>query len=329
MPKVSVIIPTYNRARYVTRSIDNVLAQSYKDYEIIVIDDGSTDDTKKIIEPYFSSIKYIYQENAGVSNARNNGIKNAKGEWIAFLDSDDEWLPEKLAVQTRFIEKHTEIVAHMVNINLINYNNKSINSFLHCRFPHKNEEGIIKEPFIPHFQYRTLAMPIGVMCRRESAINAGLFDESLSICEDYDFMCRLALQGSWGYCWSELVRAYHRTESTVNLSSFRNDYRTTVTNQIKTHKKLLGCKLTDTERKYVLARLAKNYTGLGYFFLRLGNEIEAEKAYREAYNYKPQLKSYIGKNLGTSQHLPVKHILLGWGYTQKTRRRIRKLFCRA
>ncbi|MCK4819314.1 glycosyltransferase family 2 protein, partial [bacterium] len=122
IPNVSVIIPTCNRAEYITQAIDSVLAQTYTDYEIIVVDDGSTDNTKEVMEPYMDRIRYIYQENAGVSAARNTGIKAAKGDWVAFLDSDDEWLPGKLAVQIRAVERHPQLVAHMVNVNLTNYN---------------------------------------------------------------------------------------------------------------------------------------------------------------------------------------------------------------
>jgi len=97
---VSVIIPTYNRAKYVTRAIDSVLAQSYSDYEIIVIDDGSTDDTERTLEPYASKIRYIgVRKNAGPGAARNIGIKAAGGVWVAFLDSDDTWFPCKLKIQ--------------------------------------------------------------------------------------------------------------------------------------------------------------------------------------------------------------------------------------
>lgn len=98
-PLISVVIPTYNRAHYVCEAIDSVLAQTYKNIEIIAVDDGSTDNTKDIIQQYSSRIKYIYQNNAGPSAARNNGIKQSNGDLIAFLDSDDIWLAEKLERQ--------------------------------------------------------------------------------------------------------------------------------------------------------------------------------------------------------------------------------------
>lgn len=294
MAKVSVIIPTYNRAEYVTQAIDSVLAQTYTDYEIIVVDDGSADNTKEVLLPYMDRIRYIYQENAGASAARNKGIKAAKGDWIAFLDSDDEWLPGKLAVQIRAVERHPQLVAHMVNVNLTNYNDLDQNSFLHCKFPFEGNEGIIDDPFIQHFKYRTIAMPVAVMCLKECAIKAGLFDESFVCGVDYDFMCRLALQGSWGYCWDELVVAYRRCEKTVSLSAFKKDYTVMLRNQIKTHKKLLEYELTESERKVVLSNLTGCLKGLGLEFLLRGQGGEARKTYEEACSVRPELKCRIG-----------------------------------
>jgi len=300
MPKVSVIIPTYNRSEYVTQAIDSVLAQTYTDYEIIVVDDGSTDKTREVLEPYMDKITYIYQENTGVSAARNTGIKIAKGVWLAFLDSDDEWLPEKLRIQTTFVQENPSIVAHMVNVNLTNYNDSDLNSFLHCKFPFEGNEGIIDDPFIQHFKYRTIAMPVAIMCRKECAIKAGLFDESFVCGEDYDFVCRLALQGSWGYCWDELAMMYRRCEKTVSLSALKKDYTVTLRKQIKTHKKLLEYELTELERKAVLSYLVGCHRRLGLEFLLRGRGGEARKAYEEACSVRPELKCRLGRLLAST-----------------------------
>src|SRR4030042_4827818 len=105
MPKVSVIIPTYNRGNLVLESIQSVFAQTFSDYEIIVIDDGSTDNTREVLHPYLSKLTYIYEKNSGQSFARNIGILASKGEYIAFLDSDDLWEPEKLETQVKLLDK--------------------------------------------------------------------------------------------------------------------------------------------------------------------------------------------------------------------------------
>ena len=111
-PKVSIILPTYNRAHIIEKAIQSVLNQTYQDFEIIIIDDGSKDDTKKIIRGFQEKdnrIKYIrFEENKGAAAARNAGIKMSKGEYITFQDSDDEWLPEKLEKQMKIIETSSE-----------------------------------------------------------------------------------------------------------------------------------------------------------------------------------------------------------------------------
>ena len=101
-PRVSVIIPTYNRGWTLQAAMDSVLAQTYLDFELIVVDDGSSDDTAEILAAYGPEVKRIRQANAGVSAARNTGIRAARGELVAFLDSDDRWLPDKLKVQVDF-----------------------------------------------------------------------------------------------------------------------------------------------------------------------------------------------------------------------------------
>lgn len=108
-PTVSVIIPSYNSAFYLLETLDSVLLQSYQDFEIILVDDGSTDNTKEVIQPYLKYINYVYQENKGPAPARNTGIRGARGKYIAFNDSDDSWLPQKLAIQIDYFQNHPEI----------------------------------------------------------------------------------------------------------------------------------------------------------------------------------------------------------------------------
>lgn len=103
--KVSVIIPVYNGEKYINQAIESVLQQTYTNYEIIVVDDGSTDNSKQILSPYFDKIKYIYQKNQGVATARNKGLEIATGNYIAFLDQDDYFLPNKLESQLQKIVK--------------------------------------------------------------------------------------------------------------------------------------------------------------------------------------------------------------------------------
>ena len=105
---VSVIIPTFNRKNFVPKAIESVLKQSYKKYEIIIVDDGSGDGTQDYVRSNFPMVRLIFQSNRGVSAARNTGILHSKGDWIAFLDSDDQWLPKKLEYQINILSGHKD-----------------------------------------------------------------------------------------------------------------------------------------------------------------------------------------------------------------------------
>jgi len=110
MSKVSVIIPTYNCVNYLLSAMESVFAQTYQDFEVIVVDDGSTDGTREVLSPYTDKIKYIYQENRGVSSARNRGVRESVGEYIAFLDADDVWVGEdKLSIQVDVLERNEKV----------------------------------------------------------------------------------------------------------------------------------------------------------------------------------------------------------------------------
>ena len=187
-PLVSVIIPTYNREKFVTLAIDSVINQTFKDYELIVIDDGSTDNTKNVLKQYNAKIHYIYQNNSGVSAARNAGIKVARGEWLAFLDSDDEWMPEYLECQIQRAKEEPQIRMHMTNSIKIEISGKKINTFENKNLHHKFDKTpyiIIERPFL--FVIRNhIAMPITTVICRNSLLSTGLFNEDLTIYEDMD-----------------------------------------------------------------------------------------------------------------------------------------------
>ncbi|MGO9687474.1 MAG: glycosyltransferase family 2 protein, partial [Syntrophobacteraceae bacterium] len=129
-PLVSVVIPTYNRERFVDKAINSVLSQSFNDYEIIVVDDGSTDETPRVLASYKDRVKYIYQKNSGVSSARNAGIREARGEWVAFLDSDDKWKTDYLLTQIGQISKFPHAVAHMTNAVSVQPSGEQSNLFI-------------------------------------------------------------------------------------------------------------------------------------------------------------------------------------------------------
>ncbi|MHC4551325.1 MAG: glycosyltransferase family 2 protein [Planctomycetota bacterium] len=273
MPRVSVIIPTYNRTDYICEAVDSVLSQTYRDIEVIVVDDGSTDRTQQVLESYGDQIVVCRQVNAGVSAARNKGIELASGEWLAFLDSDDRWMAEKLQRQMDFIDRHPEIIAHTVNAKFVNLpGEKADNSFANCGFYPEKEEDVLPRPFLIQLLHSSVAMPPAFMCQKEAAVRAGLFDIDLSISEDYDFLCRMAAQGPWGYCSQELIEVLRREENMSHLSRDRlsDPVRSYKALKYVYNKFLNDLSLTDEESAAVKQLQTRSIFGLGSGLLAEG-----------------------------------------------------------
>jgi glycosyltransferase involved in cell wall biosynthesis len=184
MPKVSVIIPTFNRPQKVVRAVTSVLNQSAKDFEIIVVDDGSSDSTNRALAKYRSTIKYIRQPiTRGVSAARNIGIKSSVAPWVAFLDSDDYWLHDKLCSQMKFIDQNAETVACQTKEIWIR-KGKRVNP----KAKHKKPSGDVFRQSLK----LCLVSPSSVIVKRSLFEEVGLFDESLPAAEDYDLWLRIS-----------------------------------------------------------------------------------------------------------------------------------------
>jgi glycosyltransferase involved in cell wall biosynthesis len=178
--KISVIIPTYNRQEFIKKAIISLLNQTIKVDEIIVIDDGSTDNTKQIVEIF--DIKYFYQKNQGVSSARNLGIKKAKNLWICFLDSDDIWENDKLEQQILFHKQNKHILFSHTQEEWV-FNGKIIQQKSYQQKP----SGYCFEQNIS----RCLIGPSTVMIHKSILDDIGLFDENLKVCEDFDLWLRI------------------------------------------------------------------------------------------------------------------------------------------
>lgn len=183
-PCVSVIIPTYNRCWILKEAIDSVLSQKFSDIEIIVVDDGSTDATNELLTTYGDQVIAICQKNKGVSAARNVGITIAKGDYIAFLDSDDMWLSEKLSCQHDFFQSHPEAYICQTDEIWIR-NGVRVNP----KNRHKKPSGMIFESSLQ----LCLVSPSAVMIKKSLFDTVGLFNESFPACEDYDLWLRIGL----------------------------------------------------------------------------------------------------------------------------------------
>ena len=186
MPQITAILPTWNRAEWLEKSIQSVLDQTFGDFELVVVDDASMDSTAEIIERYSGKIRTIvFSENRGVSAARNAAIKNSDSEWIAFLDSDDFWHPDKLQKQIAQTKMRPACPLHFTDEIWIR-NGVRVNP----KKKHQKKEGWIFQPSLA----LCLMAPSTVILRRELFEVHGLFDENLPVCEDYDLWLRLTAQ---------------------------------------------------------------------------------------------------------------------------------------
>ncbi len=182
MTSISVIIPTYNRQASLARALDSVLAQTRPADEIIVVDDGSTDATAELIRQNYPQVRYFHQTNRGVSAARNHGIAQAQGEWIALLDSDDQWLPEKLAIQLQHLQQQPgHRLCHCDEIWI--RHGKRVNPMK----KHAKHGGWIFRHCLP----LCVISPSAALIQRSLLEEIGGFDENLPACEDYDLWLRI------------------------------------------------------------------------------------------------------------------------------------------
>ena len=212
VPTVSVIMPAYGVAQYIGQAIDSVLAQTFTNYEVIVVNDGSpdTDQLERVLEPYFGRLIYIKQQNRGVSAARNAAIGAARGKYLAFLDPDDFWEPEYLAVQVRALESDPTIDAFYPNASLVGDTSNAGRTYMDI-CPSQGDvtfESLVTE---------RCHVPIFLTARTEVVKRAGMFDESLRVSQDFDLWLRIVKSGGRiAYTRRVLV---HRRRRPEGLSS--------------------------------------------------------------------------------------------------------------
>ncbi len=215
--QISVIIPTYNRKHLISRAIKSVINQSFKPFEIIIVDDGSDDGTYEFIIQFFPEIQVFRQSNNGVSSARNLGIKNAKGNWIAFLDSDDEWFSKKLELQKKAIDHSDKYLISHTNEIWIR-NGVRVNQMK----KHQKYGGYIFEKSLDICRIS----PSSVLINRKIFEDIGKFDETLKICEDYDFWLRISSKYPVLFLDELLIKKYggHKdqlSKNTIGIEQYR------------------------------------------------------------------------------------------------------------
>jgi GT2 family glycosyltransferase len=260
-PIVSVIIPTYNRWPMIGEAIESVLAQSYRAWELIVIDDGSTDGTSKHLAQYGASIRRLSRQRGGVASARNHGVGIAKGRYVAFLDSDDLWMPRKLEIQTVFMEQHPEVqICQTEEIWLrrgVRVNPKT---------KHTKPSGDIFRRSLD----LCLVSPSAVMMTKQLFTQFGGFDENFPVCEDYDLWLRIGVDRLVPLIPMPLVvkRGGHRDQLSHSIWGM-DRYR------VQSLRKLLRNGLSGAKREWTIETLKRKISVLCQGARKRGKEYEA------------------------------------------------------
>ena len=267
IPRVSVIVPTYNRGQYIAQALESVFAQTFRDYEIIVIDDGSTDNTQEILKNFEGRIRSLYQENQGISKTRNRAIKESTGEFIAFLDSDDFWEPIKLEEQVKILDSHPDVGIVYARMPIINENGETIG---------------MKPAGVSGRNFRELLQVWGdlptstVMTRRVCFEKVGLFEPDLEPMEDIDMWIRIAKFYDLYEVENKILAYYRRHEEqiTQNRSKVYNGL-------VKIYTKIYNT-YPEAPRDIMVRRivenqylLAKEYYTQGFYKNTINNALSA------------------------------------------------------
>ena len=260
--RVSVIIPTFNRVDFLPSALDSVLSQSYSINEIIVVDDGSTDKTIEKLSNKYHSVTFLNQRNQGVSAARNTGIRQAKSPWIAFLDSDDQWKPDKIEKQIKYLSQNPHVKACHTGEQWIR-NGSEVPT---APFLNKASRALFERSL-----ERCLICPSSILLHHSIFRQIGFFDVNLTICEDYDFWLRLLLSYQVELVDEPLViktggHSDQLSTSTWGLDRFR----------IQSLEKIFKTEtLISHQKKLILETIVRKAELLAKGFIKHGKELEA------------------------------------------------------
>ena len=269
---ISVVIPTYNRCVLLKRAISSALNQTIRSKKIIVVDNGSTDKTYEMISSLFPQITYIYENRRGVSIARNKGIKNCHSSWIAFLDSDDVWEPQKLEKQL-FFTNNINKKFRLIHTNEIWYKN---DKFQNQSRKHQKSGGDI---FQKSLEFCCIS-PSSAFIKKEVFDDYGFFDESLEVCEDYDMWIRITAKEEVGFLDKPFVKKYGGHDDQLSKKYWGMDRF-----RIKSlEKNLINNWFTLEQKKSVLKILLKKLTIVSNGAKKRDNE-KIYKKYSEKFNY--------------------------------------------
>jgi glycosyltransferase involved in cell wall biosynthesis len=251
-PRVSVIIPCYNTAKFVAETLESVFSQTYRDYEVVVVNDGSPDtlELEQVIAPWRDKIRYVHTENCGLAGARNNGIRVSRGELIALLDSDDILEPNYLEVQVRKLDENPS--ADIVYPNALVFGEGLRNIEFHRSRGEVSFRSLVEE---------TCVVMVTVLARRSALERAGLFDDNLRSCEDFDMWLRCIKSGSRIIYHREVLVRYRR-----RLGSLSADEVWMLSNAARVLIKMRDAVPMTDEERLVLENAIRRFEGRKLYF---------------------------------------------------------------
>jgi glycosyltransferase involved in cell wall biosynthesis len=285
MPKVSVVIPTYNRAHVLPQTLQSVLAQTFQDFEVWLVDDGSVDNTREVVASVVGKrMHYVWQENRGESVARNHGIRSSTGELVAFLDSDDLWVPEMLARVVDFFDRHPDI--NVVFSDFVKFGDSTgglqrwcpVFSTLLQRY-REGEECIIPSAEMYECLVQELPIRPSAFAVRRRALAGRLFNEDRQIAEDWEFCLQLAKREAFGFIDAPLMQLRIWGEGQHYV-----DRRYTLSKCIELLKEEMALpSLTARQRSAVRKGFGQMYSMLGWYLRREGAWVQSAIAFTQGF----------------------------------------------
>jgi glycosyltransferase involved in cell wall biosynthesis len=292
LPKISIVIPAYDVAAYIAETLESVFAQTFTDFEVIVVNDGSpdTEELERVLQPYLKRIYYLKQENRGASAARNTGLRAARGELIAFLDADDLWLPRYLEEQLRFMRaQEWDLVC--ADANYFGDSDGAGQTYMDSLMGTAPPEGPVT--FLELVNADRSLITSGVLVRRELVLAVGLFDESLRNAQDLDLWLRLARHGARLAYQRRALLSYRTRSNSLSGDAINSHQR-----ELRVFDKIeQSYEFTPAEREEVAAvirsRRALLKYELGKLYLAPGDFALARESFANSHRLEPALKPQL------------------------------------
>jgi len=295
-PVVTIVMPAYNAARYIGETLDSVLEQTFTDYEVIVVNDGSSDtvELEQALKPYMSRIRYINQENLGAGAARNEGLRAAQGEFIAFLDADDLWLPSYLEEQLKFLSEND---FDLVCADAMHFGDTPLAGKTYMETYMETAPAVGQVSLLGLVSAEQSLITSGIVARRDPIIEVGLFDEGLRNSQDFDLWLRLLSHGFQLAYQRQLLVRYRYHENSLSGDKVNRTAR-----QLRVYDKIENSfDLTAEERPAVLraieGRRALLEFELGKLYLEHGDFEKSRAAFSKANGLRRSWKTVVAVSL--------------------------------